>query len=286
MAVWLRVRVRKSGPGLLVAGMLLAGLVGTKAVHAEALVASGCSVSNVGYLTDLARDYERLTGKSILVRGGGSVLGLDDLRGGKTDFAASCRGREAGDPDDMEFIQAAWDALVFIVHPSNPVASITLGEVQGIYQGLITDWARLKGPAGPIELQLSRPQKGLSGVEGSTRSLVLGGKSPVAGAGVTTLASSGIVEQIVEKTSAAFATTGFSSARKRQVKMLALNGVAPTKENIVAGKYPFARPLYLVVPRAAKPGVREFVAFVLGRQGQELIGSYGIVSLVDLPRRR
>ena len=49
--------------------------------------------------------------------------------------------------------------------------------------------------------------------------------------------------------------------------MLALNGVAPTKENIVAKKYPFARPLYLVVPRAAKPEVREFVGFVLSRQG-------------------
>jgi phosphate transport system substrate-binding protein len=214
------------------------------------------------------------------------VLGLEDLRSGKTDFAASCRGREAGDPDDMEFIQAAWDALVFIVHPTNPIASVTLGEVQGIYQGLITDWARLKGPAGPIALQLSRPQQGLSGVEDSTRRLVLGGKSPTAGAGVTTLASTGIVEQIVEKTPAAFATTGFSSARKRQVKMLALNGVAPTKESIIAGKYPFVRPLYLVVPRAAKPGVREFVEFVLSRKGQELVSSYGIVSLGDLPRKR
>jgi len=268
--------------GFVAAGALLAVLGGVLPVRADPLVASGCSVSNVGYLTDLAKDYERLTGQSILVRGGGSVLGLEELRSGKTDFAASCRGRQSGDPDDVEFIPAAWDALVFIVHPSNPLTSITLGEVQGIYQGLIRDWGRLKGPAGPIDLLISRPQKGLSGVEGSTKTLVLAGKEPVATSGTTTLASTGIVEQIVEKSPAAFATTGFSSARKRQVKMLALNRVAPTKENIIAKKYPFARPLYLVVPRTAKPEVREFVDFVLGRKGQELISSYGIVSLFDM----
>jgi len=268
--------------GFIAVGALLAILVDTVPVQADPLVASGCSVSNVGYLTDLAKDYERLTGQSILVRGGGSVLGLEELRSGKTDFAASCRGRQSGDPDDVEFIPAAWDALVFIVHPSNPVASITLGEVQGIYQGLIRDWGRLKGPAGPIDLLISRPQKGLSGVEGSTKTLVLGGQDPVVTPGTTTLASTGIVEQIVEKSPAAFATTGFSSARKRQVKMLALNGEAPTKENIIAGKYPFARPLYLVVPRTARPEVRAFVDFVLSRRGQELIGSYGIIPLGEI----
>jgi phosphate transport system substrate-binding protein len=264
--------------------VFLAGFAIALPVRADPLVASGCSVSNVGYLTDLAKDYERLTGQSILVRGGGSVLGLEELRSGKTDFAASCRGREAGDPDDMEFIPAAWDALVFIVHPSNPVANITLGEVQGIYQGLIRDWGQLKGPAGPIDLFVSRPQKGLSGVEGSTKTLVLAGKDPVVTPGTTTLASTGIVEQIVEKSPAAFATTGYSSARRRQVRMLALNGVAPTKENIIAKKYPFARPLYLVVPRSAKPEVRAFVDFVLSKRGQELIGSYGIIPLGDMRR--
>jgi phosphate transport system substrate-binding protein len=265
-----------------IAGWLLAGLDPAAPASAETLVASGCSVSNVGYLTDLAKDYERLTGTSILVRGGGSVLGLEELRSGKTDFAASCRSRAKGDPQDLEFIQAAWDALVFIVHPSSPLTGISIEEVRGIYQGKIRDWARLNAPTGPIKLFVSRPQQGLSGVDGSTRHLVLGGGEPTPTPETVTLASTGIVEQLVEKTPQGFATTGFSSARKRRVRMLALDGVAPTKENIAAGRYPLARPLYLVVPRGAKPAVRAFVDFVLGKQGQELISSYGIVSLAEM----
>jgi len=71
------------------------------------LTASGCSVSNVGYLTDLAKEYERRTGMKIFVRGGGSVVGVEDLRSGKVDFAAACRSKDATDPEDIVFVQVA-----------------------------------------------------------------------------------------------------------------------------------------------------------------------------------
>jgi len=70
------------------------------ALAADYLTGSGCSVSNVGYLNELAKDYEKRTGVKVFVRGGGSVVGIEDLRGGKVDFAAACRAKEAGDPED------------------------------------------------------------------------------------------------------------------------------------------------------------------------------------------
>ena len=54
---------------------------------ADYLSISGCSVSNVGYLTELAKEYERRTGEKVFVRGGGSVVGIEDLRSGKVDLA-------------------------------------------------------------------------------------------------------------------------------------------------------------------------------------------------------
>lgn len=67
-------------------------------------------------LIELAKDYERRTGVKVFARGGGSVVGIEDLRGGKVNFAAACRAKEAGDPNDLQFIQVAWDVLAFIVH--------------------------------------------------------------------------------------------------------------------------------------------------------------------------
>jgi phosphate transport system substrate-binding protein len=248
----------------------------------EQLVASGCSVTNVGYLTDLAADYEKLTGVKMFVRGGGSVIGLEDLVTGTSDFAASCRGPLPDDPAGIEFVQVAWDALVFIAHPTNPVLSLSFAQAAQIYQGIVKDWGQLQGPAGPITVFLQRPTKGLSGVENSIRTQVLRGGSPAAGPNVSELASTGIVEQLVEKTPGSFGASGFSSARKRAVTMLAVDGVKPTKQAIVDRSYPLRRPLYLILKKPVKPGVRAFLDFTLSRQGQDLISSYGAISLREM----
>lgn len=253
-----------------------------KAHAAGYLTVSGCSISNVGYLTALAEEYERRTGVKIFVRGGGSVVGIEDLRSGKVDFAASCRPRDAGDPADVTYIQVAWDALAFIVHRSNPVESVTLDEVRSIYAGRITDWRQLKGSEAPIKVFISRTKKGLSGVEASTQHLVLNGKEPLETANAVFVASSGIVEQMVEENPEGFATTGITSARKRNVKILKVNGIAPTNKAIINNQYPLKRPLFILMPKNPKPEVKKFVDFTLSKTGQRFIQSLNVVSILDV----
>jgi phosphate transport system substrate-binding protein len=236
----------------------------------------------VGYLTDLAKEYERRTGIKVLVRGGGSVVGIEDLRSAKVDFAASCRSRSAGDPEDVAFIQVAWDALVFIVHPSNPLTSLSRDNACNIYEGRITNWKQLKGANSPIKVFISRARKGLSGVEASTNAMLLKGKEPSETPNTLFLASTAIVEQMVETTPEGFATTGYSSARKRRVKLLKIDGVSPTAGNIIHKRYPLKRPLYILLPKNPKPAARKFVDFVLSREGQLYLRSINIVSLLDV----
>lgn len=246
------------------------------------LTGSGCSVSNVGYLADLAKEYEKRTGVKVLVRGGGSVLGIEDLRSGKVDFAAACRPKTSADPEEISFIHVAWDALVFIVHPSNSIKNITLEEARGIYEGRITDWRQLKGQKAPVKVFISRSKRGLSGVEASTKSLVLKNNEPAESDHTVFVASSGIVEQMVETTAEGFAATGYTSARKRAVRMLKLNGIYPTTKNIIQKKYPLKRPLYILIPKNPKPAVKKFVDFVLSKDGQQFIHSLNVISLLDI----
>jgi len=253
-----------------------------RAYSENIITGSGCSVSNVGYLTDIAKEYEKRTGAKVLVRSGGSVLGIEDLSSGKVDFAASCRGKIAGDSEDIQFIQVAWDALVFIVHKSNPLKSISLDEVRAIYAGKITNYKELKGKNMPVKLFISLSRKGLSGVETSIKEMILKGGKPVETANTVLLASTGIVEQMVEETPEGFAVAGFSSARKRNVKMLKVDGIYPNKKKIASDKYQLRRPLFIVIPKKPKPGVKQFVDFILSKEGQKLISSYGVVSLMDV----
>jgi phosphate transport system substrate-binding protein len=246
------------------------------------LTVSGCSVSYVGYLKDLAQEYEKRTGIKVFVRGGGTVGGLENLREGKVDFAATCRNRIEGDPEDVEFIQVAWDALVFIVHPSNPVNNITLDDVRAIYDAKITNWSQLKGKDSPLKLFISAPKKGLSGLEDSIKKMVLKGKGHVITHNTISLPSGGMVEQTVEKTPDGFAVSGFTSARKRSVKILRLNGISPTKKNIIKNKYKLRRLLFLVVPKNPEIKVKKFIDFALSKEGQQFISSSGVVSLRDV----
>ncbi|MGC2061686.1 MAG: substrate-binding domain-containing protein [Thermodesulfovibrionales bacterium] len=249
---------------------------------AETLTASGCSISMKGYLTDLAKEYERRTGVKVLLHSSGTLGGVEDLRAGKVDFAASCRSRTAGDPENIEFIQVAWGALVFITHKSNKVSNVSLDQVRAIYAGQITNWKQLNGDDAPIEIFIAKGKIGLSGVESSLREMVLKGKEPVQTTHTTSLSSSGFVEQTVEKTPEGFATTGFPSAVKRAVKILGVDGVYPSIKTIRNNRYPLKRPLFLMVPLKPKPEVRKFVDFVLSKEGQMFISSRGVISLLDL----
>ncbi len=250
----------------------------------QPMIASGCSVSNVGYLNDLAKEYERRNpGIHILVRGGGSLLGITELRGDKTDFAASCKSKGPSDPANFEFVTVAWDALVFIVNKSNPVSDITPEQVRDIYDGRIDNWKSLGGPDLGIKSYVSTPE-GMGGIGEALAKYILGGREISHQPNSVVMASSVAVwEQMVEQSPEGFASTGFASARKRSVKMLRVNGVPPTKANIVSGKYPLRRRLYLVYDkREVRPEVRKFINYALGREGQKFIGGLGIPSLAEI----
>lgn len=249
---------------------------------AESLIGSGCSVSVPAYLADLAKEYEKETGVKMLVMGGGSMRGLKDLQEGRMDFAASCQSKTAEDPEDFEYSVACWDALVFIVNKSNPVNSITPGQVREIYEGRINNWNELGGPNLKLVSIVSTP-KGMGGIGEALAQYVLSGKRPQEQKNSSMQASSvAIWEQLVEEMREGFASTGFGGARKRNVKMLKVNGIAPTKSTIISGEYPFRRPLFLVIKKNAKPEVRKFVNFVRSSRGQNLISSYGMPSITDI----
>jgi phosphate transport system substrate-binding protein len=246
----------------------------------ESLTGSGCSVSVPGYLADLAREYEKETGVKIMVLGGGSVRGLVDLQEGRTDFAASCQSKTPEDPVDFEYVTVAWDALVFIVNKQNPVDTVTPQQLKDIYEGRITNWKQLNGPNLDIISIIS--QKGMGGIGEAIAKYILKGNRPLQRQNSILAASISISEQLVEQMKEGFATSGFGSARKRDVKMLKVNGLLPTRENIISGKYPYKRPLFIVIKKDPKPEARKFVDFVLSREGQRLISSYGMPSLLDM----
>lgn len=71
------------------------------------------------------------------------------------------------------------------------------------------------------------------------------------------------------------------------IKLLALNGVAPTKETIRDGSYPISSELYAVTcssigapaPETENEELAAFLDWILAAQGQQIIEEVGYVSL-------
>ncbi|MFA9459723.1 phosphate ABC transporter substrate-binding protein [Thiohalorhabdus methylotrophus] len=259
--------------------ILSAAIMAVSPAPAKTLEWGGCGITKKAFMRALAGAFQEKTGTRIHIQGGGATYGIRGVHEGELDLGGSCRPALANDErEDVRMVQLAWDALVVIVHPSNPVNDLSGGELEKVFRGEITNWKQLGGPDKFIIIGYrSLP---LSGVGYSFRELGFR-ESTGAGDFARGLArkSSGPLEMAVEHVPDAIAVTGVSSARKRDVKIIGVDGKAASAENIANGDYPLYRPLYLTVPRDPEPAVQRFLDFALSDEGQRIIAEQGTVNL-------
>ncbi len=247
------------------------------------LVWAGCGITKHAFMAELAKSYEKKTGIKVNLQGGGATKGIRDAAKGEIDIGGACRPIIEGHVEERSAYQVpvAWDALAVIVHPKNPVKTITVRELQKIYLGEIKNWKELGGWDRPIELYVRRGK--ISGVGRTLRELVFANFNQEFPGAKHVVNSSGPLERGIEENVLGIGTTGISSAQRRKVKLLQLNGKEPNYENIKNGSYVLYRPLYLVTrgQATASDKVKNFITFALSREGQQVIRNAGSVPYSD-----
>jgi len=261
-----------------VAGSLLSVSVSQASANDQSVINwAGCGITKKAFMQELAIEYEKRTGIKINLAGGGATAGIRKAAAGEIDIGGACRTSLADNPLERNAhqIPIAWDALVVIVNKDNPVENLSRHQLQQLYLGKISNWKQLGGNDAPIELYIRRGK--LSGVGRTLRELVFHNFDQDFKASYV-VKSSGPVEKGVVKNINGIGVTGISSAKRRDVKILKLNGKAPNYDNIKTGHYVLYRPLYLVtkVGKRDKKG-RDFIRFALSREGQEIIRGQGTV---------
>jgi len=238
---------------------------------------AGCGITKKAFMKELAHEYEKRTGVRVILSGGGATKGIRGAATGEIDIGGACRVPIDGHKIEHKAhqIPVAWDALVVIVHKDNPLENITFQQLQKVYKGKISNWKQLGGKDAPVELYVRRGK--LSGVGRTLRELVFHNYDEDFKATYVTK-SSGPLEKGILKNINGIAVTGISSAKRRDVKLLRLNGKAPTYDNIKQGDYILYRPLYLVTKiGATSKKVRDFIRFAVSRDGQAIIRKQGTV---------
>ncbi|HEX5306551.1 MAG TPA: substrate-binding domain-containing protein [Dyella sp.] len=235
-----------------------------------------------GVVTDVAQAWQKAGHGRIEVQTFNTASGLDAVRSGSADIAGAARGA-SGNPNEggLTFTPVAWDGLVMITHPSNPVSNLTLAQVHDIYYGKITNWNEVGGRNEPIDLYaVASPG---DGVEFSLRKLLFGrGTQPVAAPRLY-VNTAKLQEGVALDPKALGVTTLSNVVGNPKMKMIRINGVAPSTSTVANGSYPLFAELYLVT-RSSSPKAAEaqaFVDFVNSDTGKAVIRRHGLVPYSD-----
>jgi len=175
------------------------------------------------------------------------------------------------------------EAFVFFVHKDNPIDNLTTEQIKGIYSGEITNWKQVGGRNEKIAA--FQRNEG-SGSQSMLRRFM--GDTPIMEA-PTELKSdlmSGIIEQVSSYRSKSN-SIGFSFRyyvegiiQNPDIKVLSVDGVAPTAENIRNGSYPIVTPMYAVTyEENPNENVDLLLRWILSEEGQYIIEETGYVGI-------
>jgi len=218
---------------------------------------------------------------SISISGGGSGNGIKAIIDGTTDIADSSRfikGKEVKLAMEKGVypvpFRVAYDCIVPVVHPINPISGISMDQLKAIYKGEINNWKALGGKNKKIVV-ISRDTS--SGTYEVWAKKVM--KKERVYPGALLQASNGAVAQAVANNKYAIGYIGLGYLNKG-VKALTVNGVTGSNVTTLDGTFPISRPLFMFTQGWPKGDTVKFLNYVLHpAKGQKLVGEAGYVPL-------
>jgi phosphate transport system substrate-binding protein len=175
------------------------------------------------------------------------------------------------------------EAFVFFVNRENPVSNLTIGQIQDIYQKKIRNWNRLGGRDEKIT-PFQRPENSGSQTVMLAR-VMRGGKLPPPMREEYAADMGSVVNRVAayrnHSSAIGYSFRYFVGDMKQNdsVKLVAIDGVPPTIQNIKNGSYPFIVDFYAVTAGTRNENAQRLINWILSDQGQDFIGACGYVGL-------
>jgi phosphate transport system substrate-binding protein len=194
-----------------------------------------------------------------------SSVAEQTLRAGEADLALLSWLQQDAEEGLLWSQTFARDGVAVVVHTATPFTETGLAHLQAIFRGQVQEWG------GMVLTPVSREDG--SGTRAVFEGAVLGGRDVTFTAVV--MPSSEAVIEYVARTPGAIGYV--SSLRLGElladgVRVPLVEGALPTPGGISDGSYPISRPLYLAAATEPTGEAREFAQWVLGPEGQAVIG--------------
>lgn len=262
----------------LVVAMILVGQAASSWSATERLTVTGSSTI-APLALEIGKRFEKLhPGVRVDVQSGGSSRGVLDARTGRADIGMASRALKY-DEADLTAHRIAMDGVCIILNKSNAVGKLSSEQIKAIYTGHVNNWQALGGPKLPITvvnkaegrstLELFLQHFGLQNSQIKAQ-VVIGDNQQ----GIKTVAANvGAIGYV------SIGTADYESTHGAPIKLMDLNGVMASVDNVKDGTFPLSRPLNLVTHGPAKGWVKQFIDYAQSAAVKDLVEQQFFVSL-------
>lgn len=213
----------------------------------------------------------------IEIQGGGSSVGVTSAGEGTVDIGNASRAVKDSEFEtfpNLTVYTIAYDGIAIITNPDLDIPTLTPDQVRAIFGGEITNFSEVGGPDAEIVV-VSREEG--SGTRAAFEELVMEYKDENGEKVLMPITESALLQQSNGQVSTIVSTTpntvGFLSFGylSDAVKGVAIDGVAPTVENVKNGSYSIFRPLNMLTDGEAQGLAKAFIDYILSDAGQEIV---------------
>lgn len=204
----------------------------------------------------------------------GSGTGIEAVATGTCDIGLASRNlKDAEVEKGLVATTVALDGIAIIVNENCPVDDLTVEQIAAIFTGLVTDWADFggKGDIACIGREAgSGTRDGFESITKTTDKCVLAQE----------LTSTGAVIAAVKSSENAIGYASYAAVEGQEgIKVLTVEGVECTAENIADGSYVIQRPFNLVTLAEGElsEAAQAFFDYMLSEDAAELITMAGAV---------
>ncbi|MBE6618040.1 MAG: hypothetical protein E7627_08925 [Ruminococcaceae bacterium] len=183
----------------------------------------------------------------------------------------------------FEYTQIGYEAFVFFVHKDNPINNLTAEQIRAIYSGEIKNWSEVGGNDEKIVAFQRNSGSGSQSMMlrfmGDTPLMEPDMQEVIGGMGE-------IIEEVADYKSRSN-SIGFSFRyyvegiiQNPDIKVISVDGVHPSVENIQNETYPIIAPVYAVTYEGnTNENVDKLIEWVLSDEGQYIIRETGYVGM-------
>lgn len=184
---------------------------------------------------------------------------------------------------EFEFTPIGSEAFVFFVNSKNPIDGLTKEQIQNIYAGEITNWEEVGGDNEKI---IAYQRNEGSGSQSMLKRFMEGKTLMEAPTEQVNDLMVGIIDVVSDYKSTPN-SIGFSFRyyvegiiKNPNIKMISIDGIEPTVENIKNGTYPVTTSLYAVTYKGNdNENVQKLIDWILSEEGQKIIEETGYVGI-------